>query len=130
MFLLIGIVLAMSAVAGMMLRELMLYREKRHNYPQRRLTLRISMAVMLLFLLASILVGIRVFHLGSPVESGYAQLWAAFWGAVMLLITGIFCLVIADLRTISVDSEHNTNALWRDIAEIIAAHETKRRKDR
>ncbi len=130
MILLISIVLAMLLVTGMLLRELVLYRQKRQTYPRRRLTLRISTALMLLFLLASILVGVRFFHLGSPEDSGYASIWAAFWGAVMLLIAGIFCLVIADLRTISVETEHDTSSLWRDIAETIAAHELKRRKDK
>lgn len=130
MILLICILLAMLLVAGMTVRELVHYRRQRPTYPRRRLTLRLLMAAMLLFLLASILVGVRIFHLGSPEESGYALLWAAFWGAVMLLIGGIFSLIFADMRTISVESEQENNKLWRDIAETIASHETTRPKDR
>ena len=132
MILLIGTILVMFLIVGMTLRECVLFRQKQKHqtYPRRRLTLRISMAVMLLFLLASILVGVRIYHLGSPEESGYVQLWAAFWGAVMLLIAGIFCLVIADLRTISVEKERDANTYWRDIAETIATHEGNHPKDK
>ena len=118
----------MLLVAGMMVREFILYVQKRQTYSRRRWTIRMCMALMLLFLLASILVGVNVFHLGSPEENGYVQLWAAFWGSVMLIVAGIFCLAIVDLRTISVESHHDTSILWREMAETIAAHELKRRE--
>ncbi len=104
MILLIGILLTMLLVFVMIVRECAQYVRKRQTYPIRRLTLRVSTAIMLLFLLASILVGVRAFHLGSPEDNGYVQLWAAFWGAVVLLVFGIFCLVIADMRTVSVET--------------------------
>ncbi len=130
MFLLICLVLGIVLIAVMALRELFLYGQGRSDCTRRRLTLRMSMAAMLLFLLASILIGVYVFHLGSPEDSGYVQLWAFFWGCIMLIVVGVFFLVLADLRMISSESQQDTNELWRDIAQTIADHEVQRHKDR
>jgi len=121
------LIVVMTAVAGMTVREIVLSAWKRDEYPRRRLTLRITMALMLIFLLASVLVGVRVFHLDQP--QGIIGLWMAFWGCIMLLTGAIVCLAIADLRSIGDDSHAETNRIWRDIAETIAAHEKKRARE-
>jgi hypothetical protein len=113
--------LVMLTVAGMAVREIVLFGRKRAEYPVRRLTLRISTAVMLLFLLVSLLVGVRVFHLDT--YQGIIGLFLAFWGCVALLAGAIICLTIADLRMIGDETFADTNHYWRDIAETIAEHE-------
>jgi len=110
------LVAAMCAVLAMTIREVVGYLRKREPFALRRLTIRLSMAGMLLFLLGSILVGVRVFALGDP--HGNATLWMVFWTCIMLLIGAILCLVIADLRLLA---EENRLALqhWREIARDI-----------
>jgi hypothetical protein len=113
--------LAMFAVIMLALREVWQFRRKRDVYRLRRLTLRLATAGMLLFLLASILIGVRVFGLNEP--DGVATLWIAFWGCIMLLTGGILCLVIADFQTIGDDALQNANQYWDDIAKTIAEHQ-------
>ena len=114
------LVVVMAAVAGMAVREVVLFRRKLMDYSLRRLTLRISMTLMFIFLLLSVLVGVRVYHLDAP--RGVIGLWMAFWGCIALLTGAILCLAIADLRLIGDETNSETNRLWRDIAETIAEH--------
>ncbi|MHB0937384.1 MAG: hypothetical protein ACYDCO_15855 [Armatimonadota bacterium] len=113
-----------GAVAGLAVREIVLATRKSEQYPMRRLTLRIVMAVMLIFLLASVLVGVRVYGLDKP--QGIIALWMAFWGCITLLSGAIVCLAIADLRRIGDETFGDTNHLWHDIAQTIAEHEQQR----
>lgn len=112
------------AVVVLAVREIVLYMRKKEAYTLRRLTLRMLMAVMLIFLLASVLVGVRVFGLDKPPV--IITLWLAFWGCITLLTGAIFCLAIADLRSIGDETTNEANRLWRDIAQTIAEHERQR----
>jgi len=129
MFLVIGLVLGIIIVAVLAVREMFLFGAKRDAYGIRRLTLRMSTAALLIFLLASILVGVQVFHLGSPEDTGNIGLWAAFWGCISILTGGVFCLVVADLRTVTDERRDDAGRLWRDIAQTIADHEASRSKE-
>jgi len=114
----------MAVVAVLAVREIVLSRRKGEQYSLRRLTLRILMAVMLIFLLASVLVGVRVYGLDKP--QGIITLWMAFWGCITLLSGAIVCLAVADLRLIGDETTHEANQLWHDIAQTIAEHEQQR----
>jgi len=120
---LIGVMLA---VAGMATREVLLFRRRAGEYSLRRLTLRIAMAVMLIFQMASVLVGVRVFGLDTP--GGVAGLWMAFWGCIGLLTLAILCLAVADMRMVGNETSAETNRIWRDIAEVIAQHDVQYRE--
>ena len=107
---------AMCVVLGMTVREAVIYLRKRGPFPLRRLTLRLSMAGMLLFLLGSILVGVRSF--GLEVPSGHETLWMAFWTCIMLLTGAILCLVVADLRLLA-EENHVAMQHWQEVAEML-----------
>jgi len=117
----------MVAVAGLAIREVVLSQRKGEQYPVRRLTLRIVMAVMLLFLLASVLIGVQVYGLDKP--KGFIALWMAFWGCISLLSGAIVCLAVADLRLIGDETFSETNQLWHEIAQTIAEHEQHKGAD-
>jgi hypothetical protein len=116
--------LGIFIVLGLTIREILIYIRKPHPYCLRRLTLRLSMAGLLLWLLASIGVGVLYFHLDNP--EGIPMHWIAFWGFVGVIIAAIFCLIIADLRMIGDETQDEVNRLWRDIAQTIANHERER----
>ena len=120
------LILVMIAITGMATREIVLFRQKRAEYSLRRLTLRLTMAIMLTFQLASVLVGVRVFHLDNP--HGVIGLWMAFWGCIALLTGAITCLALADMRLVSDETSSETNRIWRDIAEMIAQHDVQYRE--
>lgn len=120
----IMMITVMVAVAGLAIREIVLFRRKNEQYSLRRLTLRIVMAVMLIFLLGSVLIGVREYGLDKP--QGVITLWMAFWGCITLLSGAIVCLAIADLRLIGDETFNETNQLWREIAQTIAEHEEHR----
>ncbi len=109
----------MLIVAAFAIREVVAYR-RREGYKLRRLTLRLSMAAMLLFLFASVWVGVQFFGLATPV--GFDRLWIAFWTCIALLTIAIFCLVLADLSAIQHDAVTDTSDLLREMAQIIAEH--------
>jgi len=113
----------MTAIAGMIVREIVLSTRRREEYSLRRLTLRIVMALMLIFLLASMLVGVRIYGLDKPRD---IELWMAFWGCIALLSGAVVCLAIADMRMIGTETHADTNRIWRDIAQMIAEHEQKK----
>jgi|GEM_PF-1584278 len=113
----------MIFIAGMLVREIVLSTRGREEYSLRRLTLRIMMAFMLIFLLASVLVGVRVYGLDKPRD---LELWMAFWGCIALLSGAIVCLAIADLRMIGTETNTDINRIWRDIALTISEHERRR----
>lgn len=113
---------AMLVVALFATREVVLYR-RRDGYKLRRLTLRLSMAAMLLFLFGSMWVGVTFFGLANPV--GFDRLWIAFWTFIALLTIAIFCLVLADVHAIQHDAVTDTTDLLREMAEIITEHRTK-----
>jgi hypothetical protein len=133
---LFAVVMAVAGVVVLLLavREVVQYLRRRDEYPLRRLTLRLCTAGMLLFLLASIYVGIGVFGLVEP-RDAHARLpytlqqWGMFWLFVMLLTLAIFALLIADFRTVHEERSTMVHDLWRDMAEIIATHEAKKRED-
>ena len=120
------LILVMVAITGMAMREIVLFRRKRGEYSLRRLTLRIAMAIMLILQLASVLVGVRIFHLDTP--QGVIGLWMAFWGCIMLLTGAISCLALADMRLVTDETSTETNRIWRDIAEMIAQHDLQYRE--
>ncbi len=125
MVLTIVIAVAVMVVLALSVRECVLYRRRRDSYPLRRLTLRLCMAGMLLFLFVSIALGITVFGLSDPL--GFDRLWAFFWGFIMLLTLAILALVIADFRTLNEEAHTVVRELWHDMAEIIATHEEQRK---
>lgn len=108
----------MLAITILAIGEVHHFRRKRGPYRLRRLTMRLTMAAMMLFLLGSILVGVRIFHLQEP--NGIIKLWVAFWGCILLLIGGIFCLVIADFRLIGDDLHEHTNQFINEIMQSMA----------
>lgn len=117
------LIVVIITIAGMAAREIVLSTHKREEYSRRRLTLRVSMAIMLVFLLASLLVGVRVYGLDKPQAA--IGLWMAFWGCIALLSGAIVCLAIADMRMIGTETHAETNRIWRDIAQTIAEHDQK-----
>lgn len=123
------LILAMLILTILVVHELVAFVQKRSPYSLRRLTLRLSMAIMMLFLLGSIFLGIYSFHLATPEDSADPRLWAAFWGSITVLTLGILCLVMADFRTINDETGNDTTVLWHDIAETIATHEALQKKD-
>lgn len=104
-------------------REVLFFTRRRDRYKLRRLTLRLSMAAMLLFLLGSVFVGIRYFGLANPV--GFDRLWIAFWAFIGMLTIAIFCLVLADLSAVGEETVTDTTDLLREMAQIIASHQQK-----
>lgn len=124
----VSLALVMVIVLLMAMREVWEFHRKREVYRLRRLTLRLAMAGMLIFLLASILIGVNVFHLNEP--AGIApDVWIAFWGCITIMTGGIICLAIADFRTIGDDTLHNSNQYWDHIAEAIAEHQKSSPKE-
>jgi MFS family permease len=121
----IALCLGMLVVIMMATLETQYVRRHRGIYLFRRLTLRLSMAGMLLFLLASILIGLNVRIFGLTEPMGVDWRWVAFWGSVVLLIGAICCLALADLTMIKTDvlSEHVQRSA--EIDEIIANHREK-----
>lgn len=108
----------------MAVREVMIYRNNTEGiYSLRRLSVRISMAVMVVFLLASILTVISVpwFYLIEPQTT--PDLWFAYWGSVAMLSFGILSLIVADFRLIAEDTRQDEHKMWRELAEVIAQHE-------
>ncbi len=108
----------------MAVREIMIYRKQAEGvYSFRRLSVRISMAVMIIFLLGSILTVISVpwFYLIEPQTT--PELWFAFWGSAGMLSTGILCLIVADFRLIGDDARAEEKKMWRELAVVIAEHE-------
>ncbi|HEY3418172.1 MAG TPA: hypothetical protein VGM23_14945 [Armatimonadota bacterium] len=114
--------LGILAVIGLIVRELLAFFRKRGAYSLRRLTLRMSTAVMLLFLLVSVFIGIRLFHLDTP--EAFPRHWIAFWGCVSLLTGAIFCMALADFRLLDEESRVEAGKLWQEIAETIASYES------
>lgn len=114
-------------VGWLAIREIILFQQASDGNRLRRLTLRLTTALMLLFLLMSIYLGIEVFHLGTP--EGLPRHWLAYWGSVLLLAGGILCMVMADLRMLQADTQDDTRVLWQDIAETIARHRTGQQHD-
>jgi hypothetical protein len=105
-------------------REVIIYRKQLDGvYSFRRLSVRISMAVMVIFLLGSILTVISVpwFYLIEPFTT--PELWFAYWGSVALLSFGILSLIVTDFRLIGDDTRSDENKMWRELAEVIAQHE-------
>ncbi len=111
---------AIVAVTAMAVREVIAYRRTRPAYTLRRITLRLSMAIMLLFLLGSIYVGVYLFDLETPM--GHVGPWIAFWGCIGMLAFGVLCLVIADVRALGDELRQTPNTLQQEIAAIIAEH--------
>lgn len=125
----VATVLAMLAIIVLAGREVAVFRGDRDAYPLRRLTLRVSTAFCLVFLLGSILVGVHPpFHL-DDLHRTDPRVFLAFWGCIGLLTCAVLCLVIADLRTIQEETRHESSQLWREIAETIAAHEKPPKDD-
>ena len=115
----------------MAVREIMIYRNNIEGvYSLRRLSVRISMAVMVVFLLASILTVISVpwFYLIEPQTT--PDLWFAYWGSVALLSFGILSLIVADFRLIGEDTRLDEHKMWRELAEVIAQHEKMKDGDK
>jgi hypothetical protein len=115
----------------MAVREIMIYRNNTEGiYSLRRLSVRISMAVMVIFLLASILTVISVpwFYLIEPQTT--PDLWFAYWGSVALLSFGILSLIVADFRLIGEDTRQDEHKMWRELAEVIAQHEKMKDGDK
>lgn len=117
---------AMLIITIVAVREVMSYLRRRDEYKLRRLTLRLSMAGMMLFLLASIYAGITWFGLADPV--GFDKYWIAFWAFVTMLTFAIFCLVVADLRAITEEKESAALGLWREMGEMLAEHERRKQE--
>lgn len=108
----------------MAVREIILYREQKYGvYSFRRLSVRLSMAMLLLFLLGSIFTVISVpwFYLIEPQTT--PEFWFAYWGSVAMLSFGILCLIVADFRLIGEDTRAEENKLWNELAEVISRHE-------
>ncbi|HEY3377984.1 MAG TPA: hypothetical protein VGL77_10885 [Armatimonadota bacterium] len=103
----------------MALREIYLFRKMRDATQVRRLTLRLSMAAMLLFLLVSLFLGVCVFRLVEP--DGVVPIWLAYWGCITLLTGAILLLVIADFRLYGEDSLRDSRQYWEEFARTIAA---------
>lgn len=108
-------------------REITAYRLGRGTLPLRRLTLRLATTGMLLFLLVSIFLAVRVFDLATP--HALPKHWMAFWGSLLLLASGILCMVVGDLRMMRDTTRTETNTVWRDIAAILATHAKAPRDD-
>ncbi len=123
MTLLITISVAIAIVIALAVREIVLFVRKRESYQLRRLTLRLLNAALLAFLLAAILVGIRVFHLDKP--AGLAYLWLSFWGSICLLLGAVFFLLIADFRMTNDASRVDANRMWGEIARTIAEYDQR-----
>lgn len=119
--------LLMLLVGLMALSEIRTFRRKRGAQRLRRLTLRLSMAGMVIFLLASLLVGVQIFHLQEPY--GVTKLWIAFWGCITLLTGGIFCLVIADFHSIGTDVQEDTKQYWEEFMKTIKDNKSPTSKD-
>ncbi|MEI6520432.1 MAG: hypothetical protein WCO98_10430 [bacterium] len=108
----------------MAVREVIIYRRGDVGvYSFRRLSVRLSMAVMVIFLLGSILTVISVpwFYLIEPQTT--PNLWFAYWGSVAMLSFGILSLIVADFHMIGDDTRQDENKMWRELAEVIAQHE-------
>ncbi len=120
-------ILVMALIVALTVREVALFLRARDVYPLRRLTLRLCTTVLLLFLLASVWIGVQHFHLHEP--RGVVGLWLGFWGCIALLAGAVICLAIADLRLLGDDLGRDTalHRIWRDIAELIAEHEQQQR---
>jgi hypothetical protein len=117
----LSIIAVMLIILGFALREVALFARRRESYKLRRLTLRLSMASMLLFLLGSILVGVTYFGLANPV--GFDRYWIAFWAFITMLTFAIFCLAMADLRSLGEETDSAATALWQEMAQILAEHD-------
>jgi hypothetical protein len=104
-------------VFGLMARELMLYRHLPEIYSLRRMTLRMSIGVMLLFSLGTILLGIRVFGLEHPY--GYPSHWLAFWVCQVLLAVAICCLIIADFELPAESARERAARLRREMSVLL-----------
>lgn len=120
--------LVMVLVLLMAMREVWAFHRAREVHRLRRLTLRLAMAAMLLFLLASILIGVNLFHLNEPAGIP-PDLWIAFWGCVAILTGGVLCLAIADFQTIGDDALSSVNQYWDEIARAIADHQQRSSKE-
>lgn len=121
------LLLSMAVVILMALHEIHLFRRDRSVFKLRRLTLRMVTAALLIFLLASILIGVRFFGLNEPF--GVERIWILFWGSISLLIGGLFFLVLADFRTPVSDTSERTASYWSDINRTIAEHQQKHPKE-
>ena len=120
----IVLTLAILIVIMMAIREIRNFQRDRGMYRFRRLTLRLSMAGMLLFLLVSLFIGVKVFGLNEPLGID-PHAWLAFWACVVLLVGAIACLVIVDLTNVpEMVSSTNPNA-GAEIAEIIAKYQKR-----
>ncbi len=109
------------------IREVILFKNKKEGvYSLRRLSVRLSMAVMLIFLLGSILTVISVpwFYLVEPQTN--PDLWFAYWGSVSMLSFGILSLIVADFHLIGDDTRKDESKMWRELAELIAQHENRK----
>jgi uncharacterized membrane protein len=105
------------------MREVWQFRRGRGLFRLRRLTLRLCMFGMLVFMLASILIGVRVFGLTDP--WGIEVPWVLFWGCITLLAGGVICVAIADFRTVERETRGDAAKFWQEIAEMIAANDNK-----
>jgi len=118
--------LAMVAIILLAMREVWAFHRKREVYHLRRLTLRLTTAGMLLFLLVSVLIAVK---LGLNEPYGLERQFIVFWGSIMLLVGGIICLVIADFQTIGDDALHQANQYWDEIAKTLADHHKEAPKE-
>ena len=121
------LLVAMAIVLMMALREVYQFRRNRSIFRLRRLTLRMLMAALLLFLLASILIGVRIFGLNEPY--GVERIWILFWGSITLIIGSIFLLVLADFRLVRHDVSEKTAGYWQEINRAIAEHQRQHPKE-
>lgn len=117
------LLLAMALVLLMALREIHIFRREKSVFKLRRLTLRMVTAALLLFLMLSILIGVRFFGLNEPF--GVERIWILFWGSISLIIGGLLFLVLADFRTPISDVSERTASYWSDINRTIAEHQQK-----
>ncbi len=121
-----GIAIALALVIAIVLvlaaREVVVFRRTRETYSTRRLTLRLTTAFMLAFLLGSILLVLAVPSLSLIEPDLTPDLWLVFWGCVALLTGAIFCMIIADIGMVNDDTRQEANKMWREIAETIAEH--------
>ena len=123
----IVLLLAMALVLLMALREIYHFRREKSVYLFRRLTLRMVTAAVLLFLMASILIGVRFFGLNEPY--GVERIWIIFWGSISLLIGALFFLVLADFRTPLNDARKETVDYWSDIYRTITEYQRQHPKE-
>jgi len=123
-YIIVAIIILFFAVMSFF-RELSRYRVT-HNLPS--LVVRLSMSVLLIFMVLSIWIGVVQFGLDNPV--GIFNIWGLFWFSQFMLGFSIIILAYVEIRY---NHEFNVSNKARvtvdDLENIIASHNESKNND-